>query len=194
MRQPVSIPAWTPEGLLPPIDMDYPASRARAPYPVSLTDFVWRFGAGSARQNILLGFLDYRAALHKAGLKDGFQWVNGSFLEYIETIEQRDPNDIDVVTFYWLPDGQDQRQILTASPEVFNRTKAKQKYCVDPYFMQLNGQDPETLIDTSVYWYSMWSHRRDFRWKGYLQLDLHDSDEEAVRAMLTQSMNEGGRQ
>ena len=100
---PVAIPTWTADGVLPPINASHPVSPMRSPYVVSLTDYVLRFGDTAERRTILEGFLRYRAALHAAGLVQGFQWLDGSFLEHIELTEGRAPNDIDVVTFYRLP-------------------------------------------------------------------------------------------
>src|SRR5437867_13022888 len=102
----VPIPPWNPEGLLPAADMANPTSANRAPYPVTLSDVVMRFHTSAERAAILTGFLDYRAALHAAGLTTGFQWLDGSFMEHIEVgARRRPPNDIDVVSFYHLPPG-----------------------------------------------------------------------------------------
>ncbi len=62
-----------------------------------------RFSTSSARCKILEGLLDYRQAMHRIGLVSGFQWLDGSFLEDVETIEKREPRDIDVVTFFHTP-------------------------------------------------------------------------------------------
>jgi hypothetical protein len=65
-------------------------------------DLVTRFATTPERQAIIAGLLAYRHALHATGLVRGFQWLDGSFAEHVEVIEQRPPNDIDVVTFYGL--------------------------------------------------------------------------------------------
>ena len=52
---------------------------------------------------ILDGFLRFRELLTQAGFVSGFQWVDGSFLENVEMLENRPPNDLDVVTFYIPP-------------------------------------------------------------------------------------------
>jgi len=92
----VSIPGWTAQGVLPPINPSVPASPQRSPYNVSLTDFILHFGTSPERLAILDGFLRYRAAIHASGLVNGFQWINGSFLEQIEIIETRPPHDTDI--------------------------------------------------------------------------------------------------
>ncbi|MBW7864315.1 MAG: hypothetical protein H3C30_07875 [Candidatus Hydrogenedentes bacterium] len=99
----VAIPEWNPSGVMPPIQSTAPTAMERSPYPVSLTDFVLRFSTTNKCRAILSGLLGFRAALHSAGLTEGFQWIDGSFIENIEEIESREPADVDVVTFFHLP-------------------------------------------------------------------------------------------
>ena len=84
-----AIPAWTAEGVLPPLDEANPLSPSRAPYPVSLADLVARFATSPQRCEVLAGFMAYRAALHANGYLAGFQWLDGSFMEDVETIQGR---------------------------------------------------------------------------------------------------------
>ena len=88
----VAIPAWTANGVIPPINPTAPTSAERSPYAVTLCDFVLRFATSPKRVQILDGFLRYRARLHAIGLRAGFQWLNGSFHENVEVNEGRDPN------------------------------------------------------------------------------------------------------
>ena len=181
----VVIPAWTSSGVIPPVSSAGPASAERSPYVVSLSEFVLRFGSSAKRNQILNGFLRYRDRLHVAGLTTGFQWLDGSFLENIELTETRDPNDLDVVTFYSLPLGTTQQQILSLDPDLFpltvsGRANLKMSFFVDAYMVSL-GSRASVLVQQSTYWYSMWSHRRDSRWKGYLQIDL-DPSKDALAA------------
>lgn len=177
-----AIPAWTVNGVLPPIDSASPAGVDRSPYEVGLADIVLRFATSADRRTILTGFLDFRAALHAIGLVDGFQWVDGSFVEDVETIHDRPPRDVDVVTFFRLPAGQSQQGLAIAHPSVFEPAEAKRTFRVDAYFVQLDSDLPEVLVRQSIYWYSLWSHRRDERWKGYLQIDLSPADDAVARA------------
>src|SRR5690606_3212200 len=86
-------------GVLPPVNPDNPTGPDRSPYQVSLVDLVLRFGTSPKRREILDGLLRFREQLHNLGLVTGFQWLDGSFLEEVELLEQRPPHDIDVVTF-----------------------------------------------------------------------------------------------
>lgn len=91
---------WNNLGVLPPI---YPGdlghSPNRSPYPINMSKIVSILGFSEPRQAILQGLLNYRAALYDLGIVQGFQWIGGSFVEDIERLECRNPNDVDVVTF-----------------------------------------------------------------------------------------------
>jgi hypothetical protein len=191
----VSLPSWNALGLIPAIDEHQPASPERSPYTVYLTDFVLRFGQTQPRLVVLDGFLKYRAALHSAGLVSGFQWLDGSFLENVEILEARAPNDIDVVTFFDLPAGKSQMYIQQQFPDLFPSSriahqKLKDTYCVDAYYEDL-GKPPSRLVRQSSYWYSMWSHRRNQAWKGYLQIDLAPNDDSSAIAQLDNLIRQG---
>ena len=186
----VAIPAWTTQGVLPPVDLESPTSGSRSPYSVSLLDFVVRFGSTDARRTLLRGLLEFRAALHATDLVGGFQWIDGSFLEDIETVEQRQPRDIDVVTSFRLPEGWSQTSLDEASAELFDPQAVGRRYGVHAFFVQLNGVEPELVVEQCTYWNSLWSHRRNGQWKGYLQVDLASAGDREAMANLDLMSNE----
>jgi len=188
-----ALPSWNSQGVLPPVDPSDPVSSSRSPYAVSLKDFVSQFGTSTDRLNILSGLLSFRSALHAAGIIGGFQWLDGSFLENIESLESRPPRDIDVVTFYYLPPNQTQRTLLNGYPQLFDRRYIKNNYHVDAYFIDLKGIVPEKLISKTAYWYGVWSHQRNsLLWKGYLQIDLSSTDDHIALDNLIRMMDKGG--
>lgn len=141
---------------------------------------------------MLDGFLRYRGALHAAGLTRGFQWLDGSFLEWIEILENRPPKDLDLVTFFYFPKGDAAQQLLNLHPDVLPldepiRQDLKRRYYVDAYIVDL-GAPPEDLIEQATYWYSMWSHRRSREWKGFLQVDLSPAEDVAAQTWLSNLM------
>lgn len=188
----VSIPNWNAKGVLPPTNPTNPVSFDRSPYLVSLPDVVQRFATSSQRGRILDGLLRFREDLSAAGLQVGFQWLNGSFTEDIEALENRPPGDIDVVTFYRLPSGTTQSGLLSSHPQLFDPHQAKATYLVDAYFVELTATMPDLLIGQSIYWYGVWSHRRNDVWKGYLQIDLDPADNLQARSHLTTLFPAGG--
>lgn len=178
-----TIPAWTSAGVVPPIRPGQPGhSSDRSPYVVSLSTFCDRFATSPERRGILDGLLRFRAALHQAGLTTGFQWLDGSFLEQIETLENRSPRDMDVVTFYQLPQNSDQHSLIQHHAVLFDHTQNKATYAIDAYFAMLGIPVDGGYVREVSYWYSMWSHRREGLWKGFVQVDLDPAqDTEALR-------------
>lgn len=175
------IPAFTAAGLLPPFVGDPADVRQRSPYPTRLRDIIRRFATSAKRCEILHGWLAHRAALHSLGFIDGFQWADGSFCEQLAG---REPNDVDVVTFFVQPSGIDLRGLATTHPEVFHPLLSKGQYHCDAYFVTLHGgrfAEPRLVS----YWYSLFSHRRhDLAWKGILQVPLAPMDDaDAIDAL-----------
>ena len=176
------IPDWDASGILPASHEGDPSS----PYVASLFDVVARFGDTAARRRLLMGLLDFRVELHNAGLDQGFQWIDGSFVENIEGIEDRPPRDIDVVTFMRIPNQYTPEGLVQAFPRLFNHQGVKESYAIDSYFVPLNQVSPETIVSRSVYWNNLWSHNRDNVRKGYLQVDLARCEDTAARIQLGQ--------
>ncbi|HEX7340208.1 MAG TPA: hypothetical protein VF271_09790 [Rhodanobacteraceae bacterium] len=185
----IPLPGWNARGVLPPCDPISQTSANRSPYAVSLIDLVTRFADTSQRQAILQGLLDYRAALHELGLVEGFQWLDGSFTEHVELIEQRAPNDVDVVTFVHRP----QKPLPTRLPKILtDHDFVKHQYRVDSYFVELDELAPHALVQQTAYWYSMWSHRRNEEWKGFLELNLDPLEDGEASQVLAQYVSERG--
>lgn len=180
-----SVPAWGNAGVLPPIRPNASGgSLDRSPYTVDLVTVVDRFATTPERMAILDGLLRFRTELHRIGITSGFQWLDGSFLEQIETLEGRAPKDIDVVTFLDLPTGQDQRSLGQHHGSLFDPAHTKTTYRVDAYFAVLGQPTDQWQIRNVTYWYSMWSHRRDGLWKGFVQVDLDPTQDSPARALL----------
>ena len=186
----IPIPDWGLDGLLPLVLGDLHSSSRWSPYPVSLTDVITRFGSTDERRDLLRGLLDFRAGLHHAGLTSGFQWIDGSFVENIEAIKGRSPADIDVVTFFRIPDGQTQESIMGNFPNLFDRFAMKREFGVDSYLLSLG----HATIEDIRYWRDLWSHTRDRQAKGYLHVELDASEDESARAEVDRMNRANGGQ
>ncbi|MEX2474511.1 hypothetical protein [Marinobacter sp.] len=179
------VPEWTSSGVVPPIRPDVDgASPDRSPYQVGLGQFCEQFGTTQERCHILNGFLDFRRELHNAGLVTGFQWLDGSFLERVELTQKRPPRDVDVVSFLQLPDGETQATLLKRAPALFDHHRVKTDYNVDAYFSFLGQPSTSFIVRQIAYWYSMWSHRRDGLWKGFVQISLAPDDDAFARQFI----------
>jgi len=172
-----SIPAWNGAGFLPPwASQGSPtANNGRSPYHTTMLDFVRRFAITDARILICQGLVDYRAELRQLGVK-GFQWLDGSFVENVESFrpQRPQPADIDVVTF------------ADFGPQHGSRLsdlsrRSKSQHQVDGYFVSLLDP-PEKIVDRTAYWFGLFGHRRtDGAWKGMVQVDLGTSDQDSAQ-------------
>src|SRR3546814_8995494 len=100
-----------------------------SPYSTSMTEIVSRFATSAERVAILRGLLDFRARLAGIDIVQGFQWIDGSFVEDCETVRQRPPLDVDVVTFAYRPHtataNQEWRQLLMNNQYLFDPMTTK---------------------------------------------------------------------
>jgi len=182
----MAIPAFTIDGVLPPfVGPDGPGGAAvdLSPYAVTALEVVQRFGVTPERRAILNGWLRHRAAMRAIGFERGFQWLDGSF------VEDKQPRDLDIVTFLYRPAGVRDRDALAAmmhaNLDLFLRPRVREVYRLDSFSIDLDGS-PEGLVGTSRYYLSLFSHRRgDTLWKGMLQVRLEDvQDDTAALAAL----------
>lgn len=174
---------WNSLGVLPPTLSA--TGLNRSPYSINSVELIEHFSTTKDRCKILSGFLKYRKALHKIGINSGFQWLNGSFMENIEAIESRSPRDIDVVNFVNLQDI-NQQDLINNHADLFNHEKTKQKYSVDSNFIDIGSPLDRELIKRITYWYSMWSHRRNHMWKGFIQVEFNLDYDVKAKHMLNE--------
>ena len=158
-----------------------------SPYKCTSLDLCERFATSTERIKILKGFLSFRKMLQNHGLLLGYQWLDGSFLEDVETREGRPPNDLDVVTLYWNYDIPYQLNLMNLFPEFVDSDLSKQNYLLDHYPFDA-GDSPEIAVDYSRYWIQLFSHNRDSVWKGMLQIDLNTTTDDAAALTLLNSI------
>lgn len=183
-----ALPQWNTAGVLPPVRPEvHGSSPDRSPYRVALATLVDRFAITPERMSILDGLLRFREKLHSLGIVSGFQWLNGSFIEHIEVLEDRQPRDIDVVTFFDLPEGETQESLLKKAGQLFDQKYLKDTFMVDGYFEVLGQPIDSWKVQKIAYWYSMWSHRRNGIWKGFAQIDLNPLHDSEARALMNLS-------
>lgn len=178
-----TIPDHTASGLLPPFLGASPADTAmRSPYLSTPAEVVAKFGISEERRRILTGYLDHRAAIRRAGLVVGIQWLDGSFADRMP----REPRDIDVVTFFVRPPNWNDREAIAANESVFNSSKSKVKYRCDAYFTELSNDDPLYMLEQITYWFGLFSHQREtFTWRGMVAVPLDsDDNDNSARDML----------
>jgi len=184
------IPTLNQSGVLPPFlpTAGPTQSAAMAPYKASLTEVVARFATTPERIDIIRGFLGYRQLLHNAGIVDGFQWINGSYVENCEQYRGKPPSDIDVVTFAERPvnftdDTLWIQFVARNRNNLFDRNSIKQNYRCDSFYEDLSLPN-KVLVSRARYWFGLFSHQRTtYLWKGLLVIPLQ-ADDQAALALL----------
>lgn len=161
------IPDFIDHGGLPPFvngHATYPNSRS--PFGATMSELVERFCTSAHRAKLLKGLNEYRRHLHSGGFNSGSQWIDGSFVEDIEKMQRRDPNDVDVVTLYhrpiryqaapetWAPD-----YVNTLRSQFFDTHSMKPVYFCDTYDIDLDA-GAHSLVRNSTYWFGLFSDMR----------------------------------
>lgn len=181
------IPPFDHNLVTPPHSGDPTLIGDLSPYPSTTLELCQQFGTSPERRNILSGFLDFREQLTSKGLTTGFQWLDGSFLEDVETREGRPPKDLDVVTVYWGYSLAFQQQVTANLPEFADPSLAKVNFFLDHYPFDA-GHRPETTVELARYWISLFSHNRLAVWKGMLRVELNTAaDDSAAREELAKA-------
>ena len=180
------IPSLTADGVLPPfVGPGGPAASSQnlSPYKATALEVINRFGSTPSRKSILKGWLAHRAGLREVGFDRGFQWLDGSF------VENKDPNDLDVVTFLyrppWINDPKSLSSHIQENLHLFQRPSVRERYSLDFFPVDLDGSS-EVIVESSRYFLSLFSHRRnDQLWKGMIQVRLEDpkNDQAALSAL-----------
>lgn len=183
------IPKFNLSGVLPPflLGKNPTEASAVAPYKTTLVDFVNHFATTNERKKILCGFIDYRVNLKSIGITNGFQWIDGSFVENVEENEGRAPNDIDLVTFAYRPDNYQEAEqwkyLVSQRLDLFHPEKSKNEYLCDAYFVDF-ALPPSVMVSHVSYWFGLFSHKRESSlWKGMLQIDLSEKEEDVFHLL-----------
>lgn len=138
------IPVFNESNVLPPFSGGSPALPTDlSPYTANMCEVIARFGGTPERKAILVGLLNFRQALRARGLTEGFQWIDGSFVENVEVSRGRPPADIDLVTFVRRPEDlkndSQWASFVKATPELFNPRETKRRYLCDAYLVLISN-------------------------------------------------------
>lgn len=176
------IPAFDHNHVLPP-HMGNPTERLDvSPYECTILDFCQHFATTPKRIGLLKSFIQFRLKMLSFGIQRGFQWIDGSFTENIEVSEKRDPNDIDVVTFYMGLTPKQISDIKSSFVEFFNPRLSKSNFNLDHYPADY-GYTPEMTVELTRYWIQLFCHNRNSVWKGMIKLNLPQDNSEEQAAL-----------
>ncbi|TJV42416.1 MAG: hypothetical protein E5Y02_14885 [Mesorhizobium sp.] len=177
---------------MPPFVGGDATSADRSPYFTHITEVVETFGTTAERRSLLSNLITYRTRLAEEGYVSGIQFINGSFVENIEATAKRPPSDIDVFSILNLP-----VKYAGAEPEmlaagaafwqatVANREHNKELLRLDTYALLIEDTTLGAMLQTVMYWYSLFSHQRDtFAWKGFLAVMIDPEADKNAIALL----------
>lgn len=166
------IPPFDHNHVIPP-HLGNPADPTQiSPYSCEILEFCRYFCYSPERINILRGFVCFRLKMIQNGIINGFQWVDGSFTENIEVRENRPPHDLDVVTFFKGINDQQSLKINTDFKEFSNPRLSKQTFLIDHYPVPYD-YNPDLTVESTRYWYQLFSHNRNGVWKGIIKIPLY---------------------
>lgn len=184
------IPDWNDQHVIPTV-RDVPEDEQglpinRSPFGATLQELVQYFAITPERITLIRDLMNYRDALYAAGVDDGFQWINGSFVEHVEARDrpgkEPKPYDIDVVTFYHQPDDQ--------PPEfhdLFRTSIVRDRYNIDAFNLVMGTPTTNHLVESVAYWYGMWSTRREDQMpKSFVQVNLDPEHDPEARQALSE--------
>ena len=174
------IPDFAAHGALPPFISGHATDpSARSPYQATMFEVVDRFCSSPGRAQLLKGLNAYRKHLHAGGFTLGTQWIDGSFVENVEVLRGRAPNDIDVVTLFnrpfkyqvdagaWVNDFES--HIFRT---YFDTKLMKPKFSCDTYPIDLDAGS-RALVRNTTYWHGLFSDMREANTKkGIIEIPL----------------------
>jgi len=175
------IPSFDHNHVLPP-HLGNPVSPTDlSPYQCTIVELCNRFATSAERKEILMGLVNFRLKLNSYGISDGFQWLDGSFVEDVESRDGRPPKDIDLVTFFKGLSLEYQEHLKSIFPEFIYSHVSKQLYKVDHYAVDY-GFLPDVTVEYTRYWLQLFTHNRNGIWKGILRVPLNtpQEDEQAL--------------
>ena len=72
--------------------------------------------------------------------------------------------------------------------------KMKSEHHVDVYGTRLDIPMDANIIKLISYWYSVWSHRRDHLWKGFIEVSLNPDEDQSALSALDSIIERQGRE
>ncbi|ANK84173.1 MULTISPECIES: DUF6932 family protein [unclassified Rhizobium] len=187
------IPDFDARGLIPPVDMQNPAGPERSPYFATTVELVHRFGTTPHRRALIRNLITYRQLLAQDGYDTGVQFIDGSFVENVELIGNREPGDIDVFSLVRVPEKYladftlwENHGAAYWMNEIINRALNKGRFSLDTFAIIVDDQVPifDAMGDI-MYWYGLFSHQREtLHWKGFVALDVNAADDAAALELL----------
>ncbi|OJW74911.1 hypothetical protein [Spirosoma sp. 48-14] len=166
------IPDFDHNYVLPPHLGDPTEPSHLSPYSSSILEICQKFGTSPNRVQILKNLVEFRRNMTNLGIIEGFQWLGGSFMQDIETLETRAPRDLDIVTFHGLLTTHQFSLIIHSFPEFRSSVLSKKNFLLDHYPVDYCFK-PEVTVEHTRYWIQLFTHTRLGLWKGMVRIELN---------------------
>lgn len=178
----MAIPALK-NGLLPPHHSSQNGGPARpdelSPFLATTLELCQRFGGTLERRAILRGYLQMRQRLTDLQVVEGFQWVDGHFLEEYEKRTRKPPESIRVVTFCRTPKAIADPNYSSLFQPLMSRRVTQATFHVSHQLISL-GWPAHSIIEATRMQAAMMSHSDEGVWKGYIRIPLNTPDDDAA--------------
>ncbi|WP_226635284.1 DUF6932 family protein [Brevundimonas poindexterae] len=193
------IPAFNSAGIIPPY-LTAAGHGDRSPYESTIVELVERFGFSPERRRILRGLIGYRAALAAGGFAEGYQLIDGSFVEDCEALRNRPPGDVDVLSYLAMPahysndiNAYQNEGIPFLVNEMLGHA-AKQNYSVDAYLaVNPPGMSLSEFFHIFSHFTLLFSHQKQTDvWKGAISIPFDLLADTAAMARLDEMEQANG--
>lgn len=150
-----------------------------SPFPATTLELCQRFSDTPERRAILRGYLQFRQRLTDLQVVDGFQWVDGHFLEDYEKRTRKSPDHIHVVTFCQTsPQLADPNYSRLFAP-LRSRQATRSEFFVEHMLIPLHWPKHD-IIEATRFQSAMLSHSDEGVWKGYVRIGLNTPDDDTA--------------
>ena len=183
----MAIPDYNSQGLLPPHNGNPADMDGGSPYQATTVELCHTFGTTRTRREILRGFLTLRAALAELQLTEGWQWLDGRFLEK-DRGRHHEPELIQVVTFYKPSPLLDDPLFTDHVNRVNNFDLSHRLFRVDHNYVNLELDLP-SLVRNTRHYAALLSHQSETGlWKGMIQVNLNTPQDDATALQRLEEM------
>lgn len=188
----MALPEFDQRGLLPAFVGNDATTHDRSPYFCTMSDLCASLGTTDRRRQLLKSLISYRALIGSDDYVNGVQFIDGSFVENVEMIEERPPNDIDVFSML-VPPAKYQNSSANWTTqglpfwqsEIADNARNKARFSVDCYALMLDVQSPSAFLRQALYWYGLFSHKRKtYEWKGFVAVPLNATNDQFALATI----------
>ena len=175
---------WGPDGLLPINYINNLGEEVYSPFSMTLPQFFEGFGGSPERVTLIKSLLVYRERLRAAGISSWVHWVNGSFVENALVTRQREPDDMDLVTIYEIPNSFPPDEFKAAHPEIFDELTIEKNMRLDSYSVPYNGDSIRDVLIALDFWRDFWSRTKEGQPKGFILLGCDQAEDLECESLL----------